>query len=155
MKLLTHPHKDLSKPCPKYDMKYHKEDVLSAQDMVQVMTADHGKLTGVGIAAPQVGIRKRFFVMFPDYQTKSKIMYCFDPKILAHGRGISTMAESCLSVPGQSKSLDRWEIITVEYIDENGVKKMDTLKYWTARVFQHELDHLDGILCMFKRQALQ
>jgi len=152
--LLKHPHPSLEKICPVYDFDTHAEDVETAKKMVDVMTDNYGHLIGVGVAAPQVGILRRFFVMFPDKQRRSEIIYAFDPRIIGHGRQIVSMPEGCLSVPGTSREMERWAVITVNYFDENKKFQERTLKYWEARVFQHEMDHLDGVLCMFKRGGL-
>lgn len=55
------------------------------------------------------------------------------------------MTESCLSVPGKAAAKERYEIIEVEYTTQKELIR-ETLKYYTARIFQHEYDHLQGIL---------
>lgn len=114
-------------------------DLLHLLDeMVPIMTSHHG----VGIAAPQIGISKRFFVMNPDGHVKKVL----NPTILAYGSACCEMEEGCLSIPGIHSKVRRPRRITVRYTDETGTEIEEELKDFPARVFQHEYDHLDGIL---------
>lgn len=112
-------------------------------------SAPNRKMRGVGLAAPQIGFNLRLFVMIP----RAKIQggwtstICINPKILDHGRGEKIEVEGCLSVPGDIHRVKRWEVLNVQYFDENGKLISRTLKYWEARIFQHEMDHLEGVLC--------
>lgn len=111
--------------------------------------ADHMKLlmklsNGVGLAAPQVGISERFFVMRDGGLT----LVCINPEILSHGKDEEHGVEGCLSFPGLSKNTVRHRVITVGYLDENTKPVKRTFKGFEARIFQHELDHLNGV-CLF------
>jgi len=96
---------------------------------------------GVGLAAPQIGISKRIVVIDPGDQYIEMI----NPEII-YREGEVLGREGCLSVPGMVGWLNRAQKITVKGLDRNGenleIEAVDML----ARVFQHEIDHLDGIL---------
>ena len=121
---------------------------------------------GVGLAAPQVNKAWRVFsTMLSDedgpgqLQTKQdKPQVYINPKIIKHSAdkilGLSktdqdSRDEGCLSIPGLYGPVPRWEWIEIEYDEITGdklVQKQGRLSQFSARVFQHELDHLDGIL---------
>jgi peptide deformylase len=102
---------------------------------------------GVGIAAPQVGVNRR--VMWVQrYDIPLKPWHAIlNPKIIAHSDTVQAGNEGCLSVPNAQGSVNRWIWITVEYDARNGEHKIEKITHaYTARIFQHELDHLDRIL---------
>ncbi|HJJ36335.1 MAG TPA: peptide deformylase, partial [Methanocorpusculum sp.] len=107
-------------------------------EMVPLMAASHG----VGLAAPQVGISQRFFVM----NAGDKVRKVINPEIVQYGSALAEMEEGCLSIPGIHKKVRRSRRISVRYTDETGAVIEEELKDFTARVFQHEYDHLDGIM---------
>jgi len=95
----------------------------------------------IGLSAIQIGIPKRFFVMRMGYEYKEII----NP-IIIYKNNKKRSHEACLSVPGQSGYVKRYNKIKVTYYDLNNVKHQKTLKGLNAMVFQHELDHLNGLL---------
>ncbi len=97
---------------------------------------------GVGLAAPQIGIARRFFVM----DAGDRVRKVINPEILSSGNSTVEMEEGCLSVPGIHKKVRRPKRITVRYQNEAGETIEEDLKDYPARVFQHEYDHLDGVL---------
>ncbi len=99
---------------------------------------------GVGLAAPQVGLNKRVIVVLID---NKKVTPMINPVITSHGEKTVSAEEGCLSLPGQWGQVRRYQEITVEYTDEKGdeIHTLD-LKDFNARVVQHEIDHLDGVL---------
>ena len=97
---------------------------------------------GMGLAAPQVGINKRFFIMEFDGQ---KIV-CINPVIIRADKETKFLEEGCLSYPGTHVRVERSTKIRVSFLDRNGIKKTTTLHGIKARCFQHELDHLNGIV---------
>lgn len=122
-------------------------------DMLETMTA----ASGVGLAAPQVGERYRLFVArMPeeaDESLKEKIgdalgqTFIFaNPKIIKRSRETVEDVEGCLSIPGLSGMVERHQEIVVTGQDRNGAPQRVKAKGWLARVFQHEIDHLDGRL---------
>ena len=107
-------------------------------EMVPFMRGNHG----VGLAAPQIGISQRFFVM----DAGDKVRKVINPEILSSGNSVAEMEEGCLSVPGIHKKVRRPKRIAVRYLNEAGETVEEELKDYPARVFQHEFDHLDGVL---------
>jgi peptide deformylase len=106
---------------------------------------------GVGIAAPQVGISLRLFIMcsapserYPDAPLLPPSVI-INPKILKVSEQIELGWEGCLSVQGKRALVPRYSTIDVSYVDETGLVQNQTLSGFLARIFQHELDHLDGI----------
>ena len=100
---------------------------------------------GIGLAAPQVGISKRLFVMYSaDWQDRFK--YFFNPSVLEYSKETNIDTEGCLSFPGEHLEIERSNCIKIEYYDYLGNKWSDEeLSGYTARCFLHELDHLDGV----------
>ena len=107
-------------------------------EMVELMR----KANGVGLAANQVDIAKRFFVL----EVEGNVKKVINPEILESGEEMAEFEEGCLSIPGVFKKVTRPEKIKVKYLDENGEEKIEELTEMWSRAFQHELDHLDGVL---------
>ena len=105
---------------------------------------------GVGLAAPQVGVLRRIVVVHVpaghDHDDDPELTVALvNPEIVrAHGR-VSAL-EGCLSIPGWTGEVPRSETITVKAIDLENRPIRLKLHGWSARVVQHEIDHLDGIL---------
>ena len=104
---------------------------------------------GVGLAAPQVGVLQRFFVAeLPEDEEEGlprETYILFNPEIVK-GRGEDIGYEGCLSIPGYIGEVARKEDVTVKGLDEQGRPVRWRVKGYLARVFQHEIDHLDGVL---------
>lgn len=122
-------------------------------DMLETMTA----ASGVGLAAPQVGERWRLFVVrLPDEgdeeqlkkmgQAAGETFVFANPKIIKRSRELVEDVEGCLSIPGISGLVERHEEIVVTGQDRHGAPQRVKARGWLARVFQHEMDHLDGRL---------
>jgi len=99
------------------------------------------KNNGLGLSANQCGLPYRVFVM----GANEDFISCFNPKIIAT-EGEAHMAEGCLSFPLLELRVTRPKKITVEYQDWNGEKHTTSFDGLTARIFLHELDHMDGIV---------
>lgn len=107
---------------------------------------------GVGIAAPQISQPYRLFIMashpsdrYPHAPTMTPTA-AINPRILAHGEEVVKDWEGCLSVPDIRGLVPRYREIEVEYTTQQGQTKQEILTDFVARIFQHELDHLDGII---------
>jgi len=98
------------------------------------------KNRGIGLAANQVGLPYRVFVM----GAQNVAFACFNPEIL-NTKGEETVPEGCLSFPGLYLKVKRPYMIDVRYTEMNGNVKEVTFEGLTARIFQHELDHLNGV----------
>ena len=101
---------------------------------------------GIGLAAPQLGVTKRLFVMAP---SGVKPIVLLNPKIIKRG-GLFVGQEGCLSIPGLYGDVERSEYVEVEALDRKGREIVLELEGLPARVAQHEIDHLDGILFIDK-----
>ena len=99
---------------------------------------------GVGLSANQIGIMERVFVMYSDVK-KKEIIACFNPNIVAVSPKKTLMDEGCLTFPGLWLKVSRPESIEVEYEDVHGEKTKVFMYGLEARVFLHEMDHMDGI----------
>jgi peptide deformylase len=121
--------------------KITKEIRETCEQMVVTMKSVKPK--GVGLAAPQVGIPLRIFVMEPE---QNLIFFIANPQILK-STGNVVESEGCLSVPGVYYKVKRAEKILVSYIDiMTGKKEKREFEKYAARIFQHETDHLNGII---------
>ncbi len=98
---------------------------------------------GVGLAAPQVGVSMRGFVMKCQSGQRLKVL---NPKITSFGKIINSKQEGCLSIPGKRFNKKRAKRVRVEFRNEIGEFIKMHLRNFDAFVFQHELDHLNGIL---------
>ncbi len=99
---------------------------------------------GIGLSANQIGIEERAFVMMIDIEAQETITY-FNPKILKESKNLVMMEEGCLSYPELSLEVIRPSNIIVKYEDENKNVFKERLEGFSARVFQHEYDHMEGI----------
>jgi peptide deformylase len=106
---------------------------------------------GVGLAAPQVGLSLRLVVAneFGNPEIKEGEEVWINPVILER-EGAVRGEEGCLSLPGITGKILRAQKIVVRYTDLEGVERTVTALDWKARIFQHEIDHLDGILIIDK-----
>lgn len=122
-------------------------------DMVETMR----QAPGVGLAAPQVGVAERVIVVeyyeneedeeSEDAENAPKRLYTLvNPEITRASTDRETGVEGCLSIPGVQGDVERHLAITVRGQNRRGQPITLKLKDWTARIFQHEIDHLNGIL---------
>lgn len=108
------------------------------------------KNEGAGLAAVQVGVLKRLFVM----DTGNGLRECINPKILKQDGINKVKIEGCLSVPGKCGYVERPDKVWVEYQDRNGEKQSKKFTGFEAKCFCHESDHLDGILYTSKASKM-
>lgn len=113
---------------------------------------------GIGLAAPQVGLDLRMFMVDltplaedEDFEDIAELLVDFkkvfiNPTILEESGEVWKFNEGCLSIPEVREDVSRHETITIEYYDENFEKHTDTFSDMRARVIQHEYDHIEGIL---------
>ena len=102
---------------------------------------------GVGLAAPQIGINKRIFVMDCSSENEEKdCRVVINPEIEYASEELGSYKEGCLSIPGITEEISRPKVIKVLYQDVNGVLQRDTYDDLWSICFQHELDHLNGKL---------
>jgi peptide deformylase len=97
---------------------------------------------GMGLAAPQVGINARLFLMHHNAHG----YVCINPRIEKSSEETSVRGEGCLSYPGEKVMVERPVEVRVTYQNLRGAKVKKKLNGLLARCFQHEMDHLDGIV---------
>lgn len=121
------------------------------EDMIETMRA----APGVGLAAPQVGVSERVIVVEyanddevedSENPPKKKLYAIINPEILWASDEKVDGPEGCLSIPGWVGDVSRHEAVAVKGLNRSGQKIKLNLEGWLARIFQHEIDHLDGIL---------
>ncbi len=131
------------------------DDKLQAliDDMVETMR----EAPGVGLAAPQIGVLEQIIVVEyfekeedeerEDSEAAPKRLYVVvNPEITRTSPETISGAEGCLSIPGYLGDVERFEAVTVKGQNRRGQPVTLKLKDWTARIFQHEIDHLNGVL---------
>ena len=102
--------------------------------------------TGVGIAAPQVGILRRMIAVQRFDKPGEPFEFYLNPEIVESSAETAPGREGCLSIPGLAGRVVRAQRIVLRYCDERFAEKTETIDGFTAVIFQHETDHLDGIL---------
>jgi peptide deformylase len=112
-----------------------------AHDMLETMY----EAPGLGLAAPQVGVGKRLFVYDLDPDERSDPHVLVNPRIV-ESDGEWAYQEGCLSIPGLSFEIIRPKVVHLVGLDLDGNEVSLEADELTARLFQHELDHLDGVL---------
>lgn len=111
------------------------------EDMIQTME----KAGGVGLAAPQVNVSKRLFVIKPSFLKKAEAL--INPKIeYLNAAGMKDSTEGCLSIPGKQYTVKRYKKININYYNRYGEYQTEQAKGFRAIVMQHEYDHLNGLL---------
>jgi peptide deformylase len=131
------------------------------QKLIENLMATVAQANGVGIAAPQLAESHRLFIVasrpnarYPNAPEMAPTAM-INPKIIAHSTEIVKGWEGCLSVPGIRGFVPRYQAIAVEYIDRNSNLQQQELTDFVARIFQHEYDHLDGILFVDRLESNQ
>jgi len=105
---------------------------------------------GVGLAAPQIGLSIRLFVIdgapFEEDEVKDFKKVFINPVIKNETGDPWKFNEGCLSIPGIREDVSRMPVVDIEYFDENWVKHKEKIAGLAARIVQHEYDHIDGVL---------
>jgi peptide deformylase len=126
------------------------------QRLVTQMFFTMRKVGGVGLAAPQIGKPIQLAVIeVKKTPTRPRIVpleptVIINPRILSHSRELLNDWEGCLSFPNARGLVPRYRTIRVSYFDRFGDKQVKTLRGFQARVFQHEIDHLNGLIYVDK-----
>ncbi|MGI9509238.1 MAG: peptide deformylase [Geminicoccaceae bacterium] len=120
-------------------------------DMLDTMYA----APGIGLAAPQVGVLKRFFVVDVGEEDARDPRFFINPEVIRRSETKSVYEEGCLSLPKQFGDVERADGISLRYQDRAGADRMLDADGMLARCIQHELDHLDGILFIDHLSALK
>ena len=121
-----------------------KEWTLLRERML--LTVQDPEATGVGIAAPQVGIHRNVVAVQRFDKEGEPFEFFINPEIIEHVGERADGGEGCLSVPELYGNVSRWQEIVLRYRDEEFVEHTDRIEGFTAVIFQHEVDHLSGRL---------
>ncbi|TSD01294.1 MAG: peptide deformylase [Parcubacteria group bacterium Athens0714_25] len=140
----------LHEPNPILRQKAKKiKDPLSEeiQKLIPQMIKTLKEAKGLGLAAPQIGKSVRLCII----EDGEKTHILINPQIKSASKEISISEEGCLSIPGKWLPIKRNEEVKVRYLNEKGEKCKLKTRGLLARAFQHEIDHLDGILIIDKK----
>ena len=143
--IVTLPHPSLrrkARPVTKFDNSLQ----TLIDDMIETMRA----APGVGLAAPQLGLSERLIVVeYGDEEDKEapKKLYVFvNPELKVTATETEVGVEGCLSVPGLLGEVERSLAVTVKGLNRRGQPMRIKARGWLARIFQHEIDHLNGVV---------
>jgi peptide deformylase len=147
LRVVKYPHPALRSPNDEITLKELQDNTEIAdlsRGMLKVMYAAEG----VGLAAPQVGVNKRLMVYNPSGDPKRWLdeTVLVNPKIVEFSEAKDEEIEGCLSFPNMSGEVERSTWIKEEAMNLKGKKIKKKFAGWEARIFQHEYDHLDGIV---------
>ncbi|MDD3645826.1 MAG: peptide deformylase [Candidatus Gracilibacteria bacterium] len=134
----------VSEPIKKNEIKEYLK--LGKEMLKYIKDPDNG---GVGLAAPQVGYNKRLIVvsLLKDREDENfPTIMMINPEILEHSSDMEKDIEGCLSVPGEKGKVERYRGVKIKYTDKKTKEKTLILNGLSARIVQHEVDHLNGIL---------
>jgi len=134
------------------------------QELIDNMIETMRAANGVGLAGPQVNQPLRLTVVetLPKHDDDDNVIegsrelfVLINPKIVAKSRKMVEGIEGCLSIPGWVGEVDRHESVRVRAVDRHGKKIRLRLNGWSARIVQHEIDHLDGTLYIDRLTAAE
>ena len=127
--------------------RFKDEEKIELKEFVDNMFETMKQYGGIGLSANQVGKPYRMFVMGDHLNIqKNKKWVCINPKITNVTKELIRYKEGCLTFPFLFLDIERPQDISVEYLDENLEKKEEHMSGIVARCFQHEFDHMQGIV---------
>jgi peptide deformylase len=135
--------RQISKPVPLPLSRAHERLI---DDMMLTMK----KAKGVGIAAPQVGVGLRLFIVAPEpsarypHSPRMAPVVMINPRLVKRSKKMVTDWEGCLSIPGLRGRVPRHHAIEIEFTARDGRRLRAELTGFIARIFQHEFDHING-----------
>jgi peptide deformylase len=135
--IIKHTNPILKEVMPAFDFRNPVVDPLQLYtDLAETMRENNG----MGLSANQIGVRTRAFVM-----TGEEILGIFNPRVVDESSEVVTLEEGCLSYPNLFVKIKRPKSVKVRFTTPDGQTSTKTFTGMTARVFLHELDHLDGV----------
>lgn len=152
------------------DFDFSKHTKKDINELIKKMKNAMFKTNGIGLSANQVGLNMKMFIaLIPEKPMKrdkknkiimpspdeSKFYAIFNPKIVKFSKQTETIEEGCLSIPGVYGLVERPESITLKGYNRYGKPLTIKASKLMARVFQHEIDHLNGILFIDKTKNLK
>lgn len=146
MKIITDPEK-LRVKCRPIAKDTNMKKIYTQVDQALHLMFDNN---GVGLAANQIGSDRQWLIaLIKDEKGESTARVFFNPVITSHSESTNDDVEGCLSFPNKFGTVTRWDEISLRYL-YHGKSRIETFTGYNARVIQHEVDHLTGILCMDK-----
>lgn len=142
LKVLADPHPFLRRTAKPIENINSNENHQLIADMILTMREENG----IGLAAIQVEVDKRVIIV----ETKDGVISFINPEIVTHSDDMEVGEEGCLSVPGAYGQVKRYLSISVKSFDAEGNEQIHDTQGLFARVIQHEIDHLNGILFIDK-----
>ncbi len=130
---------------------FDKSLQMLIDDMIDTMR----DAPGVGLAAPQIGVGQRLIVIEyaeppedgdEEKQSKPKLYVMANPEIVKSSETKVLGVEGCLSIPGLVGEVERYEMIQVKGLNRRGQPMRVKAQGWLARIFQHEIDHVNGVV---------
>lgn len=143
--------------------RYQATDLVNDQvrHFISQLQATMTSANGVGIAAPQVGVSQRLIIVasrpnlrYPHAPTMAPTPM-INPRLISHSDELEKDWEGCLSIPGIRGLVPRYQAIIVEYTSSEGQLQQLELTGFVARIVQHELDHLDGLVFLDRVERTQ
>lgn len=139
-------------PDPVLRRKAHKITTIDKdlQVLIDDMIETMRQAPGVGLAAPQVGVSQRLIVIeYGDEENEKapkKLFAVLNPEIVQVSEEMVTGVEACLSIPRMAGEVERHKEVTIRGRNRFGKQVKIRATGWIARIFQHEIDHLEGVL---------
>lgn len=151
--IITLPHPTLRRKARKVS-DYGEELQRLIDDMVETMRV----APGVGLAAPQVDVSLRVIVVEygedEDENVPPKLYAIVNPELTRFSKDLEVGTEGCLSIPEIAGDVERPLAVTVKGYNRHGQPLKIKARGWLARIFQHEVDHLDGVLFVDKAESV-
>jgi peptide deformylase len=151
MQVVLFPDQGLQATCDRVD-DFGPELKIQLEKMAETMYASRG----VGLAAPQVGINQRLIVVDPSAGEQAcEMIFMVNPVIVWSSKEVEFGPEGCLSIPGVAVNVARSTEIEIEYQDVSGQTQHAFLNGFLARIVQHEVDHLNGVLMLDRASPME
>jgi peptide deformylase len=151
LKILTYPNKILDEQVPEFDFE---NPIMDPKELEKEMLAAMFASNGIGLAAPQVGIKTRVFVMGHALMPDNSFAL-FNPEVVNSSTELREVDEGCLSFPNIFAKIKRPSWIEVKYKTSSGEEQINRFEGYDCVCFLHELDHLDGIVFKDRLSSLK
>jgi peptide deformylase len=149
--ILTLPDPALRAPCAPVH-RFDDDLARLADEMLEAMYAAPGR----GLAAPQVGVTLRLFVMDATWKEGApEPRVLVNPELVDASEETALREEACLSIPGRSSWVRRPERVRLRWQDLEGLPREGAFDGFAATCAQHEMDHLDGVLCIDREEPVE
>lgn len=145
--------KVLRTQCTDLTLEDINSDIYKELAALMVATVTSPEQDGVGIAGPQVGITRRVVAVQRFDKDGEPFEVYPNVRVIAHRGEMEPGPEGCLSIPGERGIVKRWQDIDIQYTSPaTGADTTERVEGFTAVIFQHETDHLDGVLYTDKKE---